>query len=87
MLLPSRSTLVGGLGGLAAWGLSLLLSYCGISVPQEAQDGAILLVTTLLVHFVPDSLKSQADALNVDVKSLAAWLPVSQFPDQDKKSQ
>lgn len=86
MQLPSRSTIAGGLAGLAIWGISLLLPYIGITnVPQEAIGGAVALVTALLVHFTPDSLKSQAQALNVKVEDLAAWLPQAQYPDQDKK--
>lgn len=82
MQFPARSTLVGGFGGLAVWGLSLLLAHYGIQVPQDAIGGTVALVTALLVHFVPDSLQDKANALNTDVKSLAQWLPESVYPDQ-----
>lgn len=81
MTLPARSTLLGGLSGLAVWALGLLLEYLNIKVPQDAVGGAVAVVSALVVHFTPDSLKSQAEALNVNVENLAQWLPEAKYPD------
>lgn len=81
MQLPDRSTLSGGLFGLAVWALSRLLAYYHIEVSQDAVTSTIVVGSALIVHFVPDSLKSHAAALNVDVKDLAAWLPEAKYPD------
>ena len=84
MLLPSRSTLAGGLAGLATWGISLLLTHFGIQIPQEQVGAAVAFVSAIVVHITPDSLKSQAEALNVKVEDLANWIPTIQatYPDQ-----
>jgi hypothetical protein len=84
MQLPSRSTLLGGLGGLATWGICVALTQMGIQVPQDAVGGAVALVTALLVHFIPDSIQDQANALNVDVETLAKWLPQAVYPKEGK---
>lgn len=81
-MMPSRSTLLGGFSGIAVWLLGLILEKLDVSVPQDAIGGAVALVTALVIHFVPDSLKSQADALNVSVEKLAAWLPENKYPDE-----
>ncbi len=84
MQLPARSTLAGGIVGLATWGLSLLLAHYGVQVPQDAVGGAVALLAALASHFCPDTLKDQAAALNVKVEDLAAWLPEAVYPDQKK---
>lgn len=84
MQLPSRSTLAGGLGGLAVWLISLGLKYYGIDVPQDAIGGTVAFVTAILVHFVPDSLKDHATALNTDVETLSKWLPDPTYPKEGK---
>lgn len=84
MQLPDRSTLLGGLSGLLVWYLGRLLQYFNIDVPQDAINGAIVVISALVTHFVPDSLKSHAAALNVNIKDLAEWLPEAKYPDEDK---
>lgn len=87
MQLPARSVIAGGLSSLAIWGLGLLLPQLGIILPPMAISGAVAVVGAIVTHFVPDSLKNQADALNVSVKDLANWLPTVEqvYPDQDKQ--
>ncbi len=89
MQIPARSTLAGGLTGLAVWLISLLLAHYGIQVPQDNVGGAVALFSALAVHLVPDSIQDKARALDVEVKDLAAWLPTiksgpKDYPDSKK---
>lgn len=84
MRLPARSTIAGGLGGVAVWIIGMGLNHFGIQVPQDDIEGAVALVTVILVHLVPDSLQDQAKALNVKVQDLANWLPEAKYPDESR---
>lgn len=84
MQLPSRSTLAGGLGGLAVWAIGLILEHYKVDVPQDDVGGAVALVTALLVHWVPDTMKDKATALNTDVETLSKWLPDPTYPKEGK---
>ena len=85
MQLPARSTLAGGLSGVAAWLLTLALAHFGIIVPQEAVGAVVALISTIAVHVTPDSIQDTAKALNVDVKSLAGWIPTVSYDYPDQK--
>lgn len=70
MQLPERSTLAGGLSGLAAWGIGLVLTQFGVNIPADVITGVVAILVPLVVHFVPDA--AQVDA---KIKSIAADLP------------
>lgn len=87
--LPARSTLAGGLSSLTVWAIGLLLVHFGIILPPGTVSGAVALVGAIVTHIVPDTLKDQANALNVDVQDLAQWVPTVQsgpmdYPDSKK---
>lgn len=82
MQLPSRKTLLGGIGGLAVWGIGYMLKYAGIDVPDDAITGSVILITALLHHFVSPSIQDKANVLNIDVEDLAKWLPNPIYPNE-----
>jgi hypothetical protein len=65
-----QSTLAGGLSGLAAWGIGLGLAALGVTVPAGVITGAIAILIPVVVHFVPDAAKVDAE-----IKTIAAELP------------
>ena len=87
MQLPTRSVLAGGISSIAVWVIGVALAHFGIIVPPELLSGAVAIVGALATHLTPDTLQDTAKQLNVDVKSLAEWIPTVEYtyPDQDKK--
>lgn len=68
--LPDRSTLSGGLAGLAAWGASLVLARYGVVIPPEVLLPAIISLMTVVVHIIPDAAKVDAT-----IKEVASIIP------------
>lgn len=102
MQLPARSTLAGGLVGLAGWAIvTFALPALGIAVigpegisyvvlgqiisAKQMMEGVTALVVAVF-HYVPDSLKTHAAALDVDIKDLAKIMPglTDEFPGDPK---
>lgn len=86
-LFPSRSVLSGGLAGIAAWGLVMAAQQYGITIGGQpvSQEFAYLVASTIggvVTHFVPDTLRDHAKALNLKVENLAALMPQTydQYP-------
>ena len=67
-----QSTLAGGLSGLATWGIGLGLTALGITVPPTVIAGLVTVIIPVVVHFVPDAAKVDAD-----IKEVAAVLPTA----------
>lgn len=73
MVLPfgiQRSTLAGGLSGVATWGIGLALTQFGFNVPADVITGAVAIIIPLIVHLVPDAAKVDAE-----IKIIAGELP------------
>lgn len=87
MQLPARSTVAAGICGLIAWGISLACAHFGYNISPDVITPTVLAIAVLVSHFVPDSLKDQAQALNVKVTDLAAWIPDIQatYPDENRR--
>lgn len=65
-----QSTLAGGLSGLAAWGIGLGLTALGVSIPPTVITGVVAILIPVVVHFVPDAAKVDAE-----IKDIAKELP------------
>jgi len=73
MALPfgiQQSTLAGGLSGLAVWGIGLALTQFGVNVPADVITGVVAIIIPLVVHYVPDAAKVDAE-----IKSVASIIP------------
>lgn len=70
MQLPERSTLAGGLSGLAAWGIGLALNHFGINISADVITGVVAILVPLVVHLVPDAAKVDAE-----IKVIATEMP------------
>lgn len=52
--MPAQSTLAGGLSGLVAYVLSMVLAHYGITIPESILTPAVVAIVTVVVHIVPD---------------------------------
>lgn len=86
-LVPSRSVLSGGLGGVVAY---VALQFAKGYFPQLTDEQITLLVPVIggiITQLVPDSLKDHAKALDVKLSDLAAIIPTTSpvYPGTDGK--
>lgn len=73
-----RSTLAGGISGVAAWAIGLGLTAIGFPVPPDVISGAIAVIVPIVVHFVPDA--AQVDA---KIKEIASIIPTVEHERKD----
>jgi hypothetical protein len=73
-----QSTLAGGLSGLATLGIMLGLGALGVSIPQSVIAPLVLIVTTIVVHAVPDAAK-----IDQEIKDVAKDLPQTYAKPED----
>lgn len=74
--LPARSTVAGGLVPIAGWILYLIFPQ----VPMAVWAGVVTFLVPVVVHIVPDSVKTIAVQLNTTVEELSKVLPVVEAP-------
>lgn len=90
MQLPDRRALLGGLAGLAVWGLGVGLTAAGVVLPPLTVAGIALtsnqelgfivaIVGSIATHVAPTSIKKMAADLNTDVERLAPLIPYLQY--------
>lgn len=72
MHLPDRSTVMGGLSGLVAWGIGIGLTALGVTIPPAVITGVVAVIIPLVVHFVPDAAKVDAE-----IKTIGSELPIT----------
>ncbi len=73
--LPQASTLAGGLTGLAAWGIALLLNSHGIPVSQDQILAVITTLVPLIVHITPDGIQKEITIIDGKIKIIASVMP------------
>ena len=73
--LPQASTLAGGLTGLAAWGIALLLNSHGIPVSQDMILTVITTLVPLVVHITPDGIQKELTIIDGKIKVIASVMP------------
>lgn len=84
MALPfgiQRSTLAGGITGVLAWGIGLGLSALGVPVPPNVVSGAVAILVPVVVHFVPDAAKVDAEIENIATILPQTYSAPSDFPE------
>jgi hypothetical protein len=88
--IPDRSVLIAFVAGfIVNFVASIAQSKFGFAISAELQGGAMVALTALLVHLVPDSVQNLIDKLNDSIVIKAMRDPnsnVSTLPDLVKKT-
>lgn len=69
---PDQKVLAGGLGGVTAWGIMLLLTQFGINVPPGLEAAIPVMVALVTKYLVPAADQDVIRRLNDDIVAMAA---------------
>ena len=75
---PDQKWLAGGIGGVATWGVLLLMQQLGVTVPSGLEAVIPTLVTMLVHYAVPAADQDVIKRLNDRIVAMAAADPTSE---------